>query len=147
MKTSLFCTPGARRCQRVTACGPCNASSARSGIGTTGAAVADVAVRWAMSASLQAGIDDHEQVADLARRAHDHQVVQDAARVIGEEGVALFADARSITSTGTSDSSAAAASSPTSLHLAHVRHVEQRRLRAAVRCSAIRPAGYCTGIA
>ena len=57
-----------------------------------------------MSAALQPALTTRNRSSVAAR---DHQVVEDAAARVGEEAVALLAEARPSTSTGTSDSSAA----------------------------------------
>jgi hypothetical protein len=53
MNTS-FSTPGARRARAVTACGPCSASRAWSGMGMTWQRWPMRAWMWAMSPTLQA---------------------------------------------------------------------------------------------
>ena len=55
--------------------------------GLHGAALADVLLQVGDVLCLAGGIDHHEQVIGAAR---DHQVVEDAALLVGEQGVALL---------------------------------------------------------
>ena len=77
----------------VLAVGPCRAMSARSGAGSritpAGKRLGDVGVVHLLAR----GIDDQEQppVVLLGSRARHHQVVDDAARIVQQLGVALLA--------------------------------------------------------
>ena len=107
------------------------------------AAVADVRGQVQLVGVLARRVDDEENVAETSawRRPHDHQIVEHAARGIGEEGVALLAHGQA----DDVDRHQAFERRCTALahqaDLAHVRDVEQRRSSAAMLVLGAQPGG------
>ncbi len=80
----IAATPGTSRASAASACGPCSATSPRS---VTGVTVTPARPRrCAMSCSAQAAFHD-QQV--MIAPVGEHQVVQDPARIVGEQAVTL----------------------------------------------------------
>ena len=120
---------GASRPITAAACGPCSASSARSGSGSIGAAAGDRRAQVGDVGVLAAGVDDEEQVVGAPRH---HQVVEDAAGVVGEERVALLALGQADDVDRHQRLERGRGVVADQAQLAHVRDVEQRRRLAAL---------------
>ena len=120
---------GARRPITAAAAGPCSASSAWSGIGSMRQRDGDRRAQVGDVGRLAAGVDDEEQVIGAARH---HQVVEDAAGVVGEERVALLALAQADDVDRHQRLERGRGVGADQADLAHVRDVEQRRRLAAL---------------
>ena len=128
--------------------GPCSAISARSVSGSITQASERLRAQMRLVGVLAGGVDDQEQM--VAEIRH-HQIVENAAGIVGELGVALPSRRDATMSCGTSRSSASAASSTlpdfgAQRDLAHMRDVEQAGAARVCRCSLRTPAAYCTGM-
>jgi hypothetical protein len=75
----------------------------------------------------------------------DHEVVEDAARVIREKRIALAPNVRLLRSTDERFERAVRITA-VQARLPHVRYIEEARLRARVAMLGEDAAGYCTGI-
>ena len=128
MKVSLA-SAGASRLITAAAFGPCSASSARSGSGSMAQRRGDRRAQVGDVVVLAGGVDDQEQVVGAPRH---HQVVEDAAGVVGEEGVALLALGQADDVDRHQRLERRRRVVADQAQLAHVRDVEQRRRLAAL---------------
>jgi hypothetical protein len=120
MKVSAA-TPGFSCASAFAACGPCSASSARSGSGWIVQRWPMLVIRCRVSAALQAALT-----------MSDHQIVEDAAVLVREERVALLADGEVDDVHRHERFECLGGIGTDHAQLAHVRDVEQRRGLAAV---------------
>jgi hypothetical protein len=107
------------------------------------AALADAGLDVGDVGHLAGAVDDDEQV--LAA-VDEHQVVEDAALVIEQQAVALLVQAQADHVDRHQGFEGGGGVGADQAQLAHVRDVEQAGGARVCRCSAIRPAGYCTGM-
>ena len=112
------------------AAGPCSASRARSSCGMKLHAGGQVGGDMSEVDLLAAGV--HHQEQPLAAEIRHHQVVEDAARLVGQQRVALPARLQPQHVAGHQPLQRGRRGGAGQRRLAHVRDIEQRRLRPAV---------------
>ena len=122
---------GDRRAMTAAAAGPCKASSARSSSGVRVTESGRLAAMWAKSTSLRLALTTRNR--RFASEARDHEVVDDAAGLVGQQRVALAAGLQAERCRrGPGAPARRRRPWPVQHRLAHVRDVEQSGVVAAV---------------